>query len=210
MSAATTLPLVMRCTSHSSSLAQLAEAAACVRAGGLVAFPTETVYGIAAHAWDRAAVARLQQVKGRPSDKPFTFHLWDARQAAALARAVPAPAQRLMDALWPGPLTIILPGRDTPTVGLRLPDHPVARAFLQLCQVPVIAPSANRSGRPEALDAAQVLATIGAELDMVIDSGPTTCRQSSTVVDATSSPVRVLRDGAISRAALRAAGVDLQ
>lgn len=201
------MPLIITCSPAALDEAQLAPAAALVRGGGLVAFPTETVYGIAVHAWDRAAVERLHHLKGRPAEKHLTLHLWDVRQVEAFAREVSPQAQHLMEAFWPGPLTLILPGRETPTVGLRLPDHPAARALLRLCQVPVAAPSANLSGQPEATDAVQVLAALGAGLDAVIDAGPTVYRQPSTVVDATVVPVRVLREGAITRERVSRAGV---
>ena len=196
-------PLLITCSRDTDVSASLATAAALVSAGGLVAFPTETVYGIAVHAWDRAAIERLYHLKGRPEEKQLTLHLWDARQVEMFARDVSPVAQQLMSACWPGPLTIILPGRETPTVGLRLPDHAIAREFLRLCQVPVAAPSANRSGEPPATAAAQVVAAFDGALDAVIDAGPTTHARASTVVDATSSSVRILREGAISRARLQ-------
>lgn len=204
---AATLPLMARCPVEAIDEERLADAAACVRRGGLVAFPTETVYGIAAHAWDRAAVERLYRLKGRPAEKRLTLHLWDRAQAQVFAREIPPAAQRLMDALWPGPLTIILPGRETPTVGLRLPAHPVAQCFLRLCQVPVVAPSANRSGAAESTEAAQALDALDEGLDIVIDSGATTYGRPSTVVDATVTPLRIVREGVIARRQIESLGM---
>lgn len=122
------------------------EAARILCAGGLVAFPTETVYGLAADATNPQAIARLNQVKGRPPEKPYSIHLYETAQIAAFVERIPPLAKRLMERFWPGPLTIVMPAKDKGSVGFRLPSHPVAQAFLRRCQRPVVAPSANRSG----------------------------------------------------------------
>jgi len=180
-----------------------------VRRGGLVVFPTETVYGVAVHVHDAQAVERLYQLKGRPQDKQLTIHLWEVQQVESVAREVSPLARRVMARFWPGPLTLVLPGRTTSTVGLRLPDHPVARQFLALCQVPVAAPSANRSGDPPPTDATSAIAALGHGVDAVIDSGPTTYRGPSTVLQILGEQARVLREGSISVETLRAHGVPL-
>lgn len=181
--------------------AALADAAAILKRGGLVAFPTETVYGLGADAASEQALARLTRVKGRPPNKPYSLHLHSADQVRGLVTTVPPAAQRLMTRFWPGPLTIVLPTGRGATVGLRLPDHPIARAFLQACGDPVVAPSANRSGSPPPTDAAEVLAALGDEVDCVLDAGPSRLGRESTVVEiGLDGRLTVLREGAIAGA----------
>ena len=180
----------------------LAEAAAILCNGGLVAFPTETVYGLGADATNPKAVARLNQVKGRPPTKPYSLHLYQPEQMRPYVSLVPAAAARLIERFWPGPLTIVVPGRDGQTVGFRLPDHPVARAFLRACGVPVAAPSANRSGSPPPTDAQEVLAALEDSVDCLLDGGPTRFGRESTVVEVVGDAVEIRREGAISRAAI--------
>ena len=133
------------------------EAAALLQAGGLVALPTETVYGLGARADEAAAISRIFEAKGRPADNPLIAHVASRDQVARLAKAVPPWAAQLMDAFWPGPLTLVLEARTDvpsvltaglPTVGIRMPDHPLTLAVIAALGVPVAAPSANRSGRP--------------------------------------------------------------
>ena len=175
------------------------EAAAIVREGGLVAFPTETVYGLAADASNPAAVARLNQVKGRPPEKPYSWHVHSVEQLEPLVGELPPPAVRLIERFWPGPLTIILPTKTGTTIGFRLPDHPVARAFLAACRVPVVAPSANRSGEPPPRDAQAVLESLDGAFDALLDAGPTPLGKESTVVEVQGNQVDIRRKGAISR-----------
>ena len=177
----------------------LAEAAAILRAGGLVAFPTETVYGLGADATNPKAIARLNQVKGRPPDKPYSLHLHTPDQMRAFVSTVPRAATALIERFWPGPLTIVMPGKEGKAVGFRLPDHPIALAFLQVCDVPVAAPSANRSGAPPPTDAAEVLAALDGDLDCLLDGGPTRLGRESTVVEIIGGRVEVRREGAIPR-----------
>jgi L-threonylcarbamoyladenylate synthase len=184
--------------------AAILEAAAVVRRGGLVAFPTETVYGLAADATNSNAIERLNQVKGRPPEKPYSLHLHDAREVVQFAASVPDLARRLMERFWPGPLTIVILGKDGKRVGFRVPDHPVARAFLQACAVPVVAPSANRSGSPPPTDAQEVLAALDGALDCVLDAGPTRMGRESTVVEVVDGRMTILREGAIPKAELLA------
>lgn len=193
--------------------AAIARAAAVLQAGGLVAFPTETVYGLGADALDAAAVRRIFAAKGRPTDNPLIVHVAEASQARALARTVPAAAERLMS-LWPGPLTLVLPRADhvpavttagQPTVAVRIPAHPAALALLRACGRPIAAPSANRSGRPSPTTAAHVLADLGGVIEVILDGGPCAVGIESTVVDVTGPVPLVLRVGGLSVEALRAA-----
>lgn len=191
--------------------AAIARAAEVLRRGGLVAFPTETVYGLGADALDAAAVGRIFAAKGRPADNPLIVHVAAPEQARALARAVPPAAEQLMS-LWPGPLTLVLPrapevpdattaGQDT--VAVRIPGHPAALALLRACGRPLAAPSANRSGRPSPTTAQHVLADLGGVVDVILDGGPCAVGLESTVVDATRPVPMVLRMGGLPIEALR-------
>lgn len=182
--------------------ASIAAAARIVRDGGLVAFPTETVYGLAADATNPEAIERLNRVKGRPAGKPYTLHLHATSQARELVPAIPSVAQQLMARFWPGPLTLVLPYDDTKTVGLRVPDHPVAHAFLKACGVPVAAPSANRSGDRPPTSAEEVLRALGEAFDGLLDGGSTSVGRESTVVQITNGSLTITREGAIARDAV--------
>ncbi len=192
----------------------LAQAAAILRRGGLVAFPTETVYGLGADATDARAVAGVFAAKGRPADNPLIVHLADA---AALGEV--AEGGSPLAALWPGPLTLVLRRRprgvcDLATAGLatvavRVPDHALARALIAAAGCPVAAPSANRSGRPSPTTAAAVLEDLDGAIDAVLDGGPTDVGVESTVVDATEDPPRVLRLGGLPLEALRRLAPDI-
>ena len=186
--------------------AGVARAAELIRAGGLVAFPTETVYGLGADATDPAAVARIFAAKGRPSDHPLIVHLGEADLVEAWADVVPPEAHLLADAFWPGPLTMLLwrspkapdavtGGRDT--VGLRVPDHPLALRLLQAVGDGVAAPSANRFGRVSPTTAADVVADLGDAVDLVLDGGPCQVGVESTIVDLTGEAPVVLRPGGV-------------
>ncbi len=187
------------------------EAARRLREGEVVAFPTETVYGLGANCFSPAAVQRIFAAKGRPSDNPLIVHIADEAWLNDLVRVVPETARRLMTAFWPGPLTLIFPsnGRVAPevtaglsTVAVRMPDHPVALALLMACGVPLAAPSANRSGRPSPTRAEHVLDDLDGRIAGVLDGGPVPIGTESTVVDVSGSRPVVLRPGAISRQAL--------
>lgn len=178
----------------------IAEAAAVLRRGGLVAFPTETVYGLGADATSPAAIEKLNAVKGRPPEKPYSLHLHSPDQMRPyLKGSVPKAAQRLIERFWPGPLTIVLAGKDGKTVGFRLPDHPIAAALFKACGVPVAAPSANRSGSPPPTDAAEVQAALRDGFDCLLDGGPTRLGRESTVVEIVEDRVEIRREAAISR-----------
>jgi L-threonylcarbamoyladenylate synthase len=187
----------------------LAEAATILRGGGLVAFPTETVYGLGADATNPDAITRLNQVKGRPPDKPYSLHVHSPDQIVQCVTSISPLAQRLMDRFWPGPLTIVMPAPDGATVGFRVPDHPVARAFLHACGVPVAAPSANRAGAPPPTDAQEVLAALDADIDCLLDGGPTQLGRESTVVEVVDGTVVVRREGAIPHDAILSITHDL-
>ena len=187
----------------------VAEAARCLAAGGLVAFPTETVYGLGADASNGTAVARLYAAKGRPSFNPLIAHVADVASAHALAH-FDAAAQRLAGAFWPGPLTVVLrrradgPVAELATAGLdsiavRVPDHPVARAILHALGKPVVAPSANRSGHVSPTTAAHVLADLRGRIDLILDGGPAVVGVESTIVACLDEPL-LLRPGGLPRA----------
>ena len=183
----------------------LAEAAKILRGGGLVAFPTETVYGLGADATNPKAIERLNQVKGRPPEKPYSLHLYSIDQVRAFVASVPPLASRLIEHFWPGPLTIVMPSADGKTVGLRLPNHPIAQAFLKACGVPVAAPSANCSGSLPPTDANEVLAALDGAVDCLLDGGPTTMGRESSVVEIVNGQVEIRREGAISKDEILAA-----
>ncbi|MFC5380616.1 L-threonylcarbamoyladenylate synthase [Aquipuribacter nitratireducens] len=184
----------------------VAAAAALLRAGGLVAFPTETVYGLGAHALDERAVRRVFAVKGRPADNPLIVHVASLDEVGAVAASVPDGARRLAERYWPGPLTLVLAARpEVPAVtrggrdsiAVRVPAHPLALDLLRAAAVPVAAPSANRSGRPSPTTAAHVRADLGDDVDAVLDGGPCEVGVESTVVDARGAVPVVLREGAV-------------
>jgi L-threonylcarbamoyladenylate synthase len=195
------------------------DAADAIRGGQVVAFPTETVYGLGADAFDADAVQQIFAAKGRPSDNPLIVHIADRAQVDRLAASVPDAAHALMDRFFPGPLTLILPRHpDVPhvvtagldTVGVRMPDHPVARRFLAACGTPVAAPSANRSGRPSPTTWQAVRDDLDGRIPCILKGGRTRAGLESTVVDGTSVPPVVLRPGAIAVDALRAVVPDVQ
>jgi tRNA threonylcarbamoyl adenosine modification protein (Sua5/YciO/YrdC/YwlC family) len=184
---------------------ELARIARIVDDGGLVAFPTETVYGIAVNLRDEAAVRRLYQAKGRTDEKPLTVHLPSAEALGPLVRDVPRPAQKLISRFWPGPLTIVMPDRHGRPTGFRVPDVPLAQALLRLTTSRVGASSANPSGGEAAVTAEEVLAHFDQVLDLVIDGGRCRHGRSSTVVRADDDGVLVLRAGVVPDAEIREA-----
>ncbi|MDO8730846.1 MAG: L-threonylcarbamoyladenylate synthase [Candidatus Omnitrophota bacterium] len=174
------------------------EAAVLLRRGGLVAFPTETVYGLGANLLDPQAVQELYQVKQRPFEKQATLHIADFKQVEAEQVEITPLAWDLMRRFWPGPMTLVLPRLDGSTIGFRMPGHPVALALLKEAAVPVVAPSANLTGQPPALTAEQVLKVFENQIDAVLDGGPAVSGISSTVVDLSAQPPRILREGALA------------
>lgn len=187
------------------------QAAEILRRGGLVAFPTETVYGLGGNALDPEASRRIYAAKGRPSDNPLIVHVADTETVELLAEEVPEKARRLMEAFWPGPLTIILKAgsmipRETTgglsTVALRMPDHPVALAMIRAAKLPIAAPSANTSGRPSPTKAEHVAEDLNGRVDMIIDGGDVGIGVESTIVDLTGEMPQILRPGYITKAML--------
>ena len=193
--------------------AGIAEAAALLIAGGIVAVPTETVYGLAARAADGEAVARIYAAKGRPAFNPLIVHVVDAAQAAELV-VVDAIAARLMEVFWPGPLTLVLPLRagagitalvtaGLPTLAVRCPAHPVMAALIARCG-PMAAPSANASGRLSSTTAAHVAMTLAGQVGLILDGGAAARGVESTIVAVDASGVRLLRPGAVPVEAVEA------
>jgi L-threonylcarbamoyladenylate synthase len=189
--------------------AAVSAAARCLAAGGLVAFPTETVYGLGADATNAAAIARLYQAKGRPSFNPLIAHIRDGDGAAQIAR-FDAAAMALAEAFWPGPLTLVLPKSENctiadlataglETVAIRVPAHPVAREILRAFGGPVVAPSANLSGHVSPTTAAHVQSDLGDRIDLIVDGGPVEVGVESTIIACFEQPM-LLRPGGVPRA----------
>ena len=196
-----------------ADIAAIADAARVLAAGGLVAFPTETVYGLGADATNPAAVAKIYQAKGRPAFNPLIAHVGSLAAAQAIGR-FDADATRLARAFWPGPLTLVLPKAPLcpvaelataglETVALRFPVHPVARAILQAFMKPVVAPSANLSGHVSPTTAAHVQSDLSGRIDLIIDGGPVTVGVESTIIGCFDQPL-LLRPGGLSRGAIEA------
>ncbi|MCR5826662.1 MAG: threonylcarbamoyl-AMP synthase, partial [Oscillospiraceae bacterium] len=193
--------------------AQIAAAAEILRRGGLLAIPTETVYGLGADGLNEDAVRRIFEAKGRPQDNPLILHVPSADWLTRCCDDVPETAYRLAEAFWPGPLTMILrrkpvvPLRTTgglDTVGMRCPDHAVTRAIIAAAGVPVAAPSANTSGRPSCTTAAHVRADMDGRIDGVVDGGACAVGVESTIIDLTCTPPRLLRPGGLPLEKLKA------
>ncbi len=192
---------------------KIGRAAEILRAGGLVAFPTETVYGVGANALDPAAVAKIFAAKGRPSTNPLIVHVADTAAIADLVTEWTECAQSLADRFMPGPLTLVLPRRDLvpdivtgggATVAVRVPAHPVAQALLRAAGIPIAAPSANRSMQLSPTRAEHVLHDLNGRIDLILDGGLTTGGLESTVLDLTTRPPTLLRPGLISPADIEA------
>ena len=196
---------------RSPSLHAIRDAAEVLRQGGLVAFPTETVYGLGANALDPAAVERIYQAKGRPAYNPLIVHVVNRTAADRIVASWSDAAERLAKAFWPGPLTLVLPKQPIvpdavtaglPTVAVRVPAHPVAHALLAAVDLPIAAPSANRSMMLSPTTGAHVAKSLGAEVDLLLDGGPTPVGIESTVIDLTRDQPTLLRPGMISMARL--------
>jgi len=186
----------------------LAAAANLIRRGRLVAFPTETVYGLGANGLDAAAVGRIFAAKGRPADNPLILHISDRRELDALVREVPEWLEPLLGKFWPGPFTVVLPRSEIvpdivtaglDTVAVRLPSLGVARELVRVAGVPIAAPSANLSGRPSPTTAAAVMADMDGRIGMVLDAGPCDVGLESTVLDCVAQPPVILRPGGVTQ-----------
>lgn len=178
-----------------------------IKKGGLVAFPTETVYGLAASAFNESAIRRVYEAKGRPANNPLPVQVADKEDISRLAAELPEAAECLIDHFMPGPITIVLHAKphvptmvtaDTGKVGVRIPDHPVALALIRAAGTPIVAPSANISGQPPPTTAEEVISYLDGRIEIVLDAGQTNLGIASTVVDATQTPVRIIRQGSIS------------
>jgi L-threonylcarbamoyladenylate synthase len=191
----------------------IAKAAEILRAGGLVAFPTETVYGLGAHAMDVAAVHRIFDAKGRPATNPIIVHVGSKEAARDVAAVWPERAELLANACWPGPLTMVL-GKSAAlpeivtagaqSVALRMPAHPVASALLKACGIPIAAPSANRSSQISPTTAEHVLRSLNGRVDLILDAGPSPLGIESTVVSLLGDRPTILRPGSIGRERIEA------
>ena len=181
-------------------------AADIIRSGGLVAIPTETVYGLGANGLDEQAVLKIFEAKGRPQDNPLILHISGPEQIEQFCHHIPQAAYDLAEAFWPGPLTMVLPAKDVvprrttaglDTVGIRCPDSPVTREIIRLAGVPIAAPSANISGKPSTTTAEHVLHDHDGRIDAIVDGGPCRVGVESTIVDLTERRPRLLRPGGI-------------
>lgn len=191
---------------------ELMEAAEILKNGGLVAFPTETVYGLGANALDEAAAKKIYAAKGRPSDNPLIAHISSMEELPALVREIPEAGKKLAEKYWPGPLTMIFPKKDVvpygttgglDTVAVRMPSDPVANRLIKLSKVPVAAPSANTSGRPSPTKAEHVIEDMDGKIEMIIDGGEVGIGVESTIVDVSGELPTLLRPGAITIEMLR-------
>jgi L-threonylcarbamoyladenylate synthase len=210
---------VIRIHPQEPAAAAIHQAARIIRDGGLVVFPTETVYGLGADALNASAVRAIFEAKGRPATDPLIVHVAGLEQLTPLVGSVPPAVKELADRFWPGPLTLILPKLPAvpdevtaglTTVALRVPAHPVAQALIAAAARPIAAPSANLFSRPSPTAAAHVLADLDGRVDMVLDAGPTEIGVESTVLDLTMSPPLVRRPGGVSVEALRLLLPDVQ
>ncbi len=183
------------------------EAGDVIRAGGLVAFPTETVYGLGGDALNAASSEKIYRAKGRPSDNPLIVHIADMEALAVIVREIPASAVKLAERFWPGPLTMILNKADIvpcettgglDTVAVRMPVHPVARELIRAAGGYVAAPSANRSGRPSPTSAKYVVEDLNGRIEMIVDGGDVEIGLESTIIDLTTTPPVILRPGYIT------------
>lgn len=192
-------------SAENSNTAQIA--ADIIKNGGLVALPTETVYGLGANGLDERAVAKIFVAKGRPQDNPLILHVADSSQIDAICHDIPPAARRLAELFWPGPLTMVLPAREIvpkgttaglSTVAVRCPDHALTREIIRLAGVPIAAPSANLSGTPSTTTAEHVRHDHDGKIDAIVDGGPCRVGVESTIVDMTEQPPRLLRPGGIT------------
>ena len=202
---------VLTINPHAPEADVLAHAGDILRAGGLVAYPTETVYGLAASAFVVDSVVRVYDAKQRPFSQALPVQIADAAEVDTLAWFISPAARRLIADFFPGPLTLVFRRQPTVsltvtggsnTIGLRMPDHPIALGVLKAFGAPVVCPSANLTGRRAPMSAQDVLEDLDGRVDLVLDGGETSDRTPSTVLDVTSEPARLLREGKISRVEL--------
>lgn len=189
------------------------KAAKILQEGGLVAFPTETVYGLGGNGLDSAACEKIYIAKGRPSDNPLILHISEFEELYPIVREISPAAQKLMDAFWPGPLTMVFPKADIvpakatgglDTVAVRFPNHPVARAIIHAAGLPIAAPSANSSGKPSPTRASHVEFDLNGKIDMIVDGGAAEWGLESTIVDVSGTVPMILRPGAVTKEMMEA------
>jgi L-threonylcarbamoyladenylate synthase len=176
--------------------------------GGVIGYPTETIYGIGCSAYDNEAVTRIYQLKGRDHSKAMIVIAADILQISELVKRIPETAEKLMDSFWPGPLTMVFEVSEklkqyaikrTKTIAVRIPANEICLSLLKSCDFPIVSTSANKSGMPVSTNVEQVSDSFGTELDLIIDGGPTPSSAPSTVVDVTKTPLKIIREGAISQ-----------
>lgn len=193
---------------QSASAETIQTAAKILQAGGLVAFPTETVYGLGGNGLDSEACKKIYAAKGRPSDNPLILHISEMEELQPIVREISPAAQKLMDAFWPGPLTMVFPKADIvpaqatgglDTVAVRFPNHPVARAIIKAAGLPIAAPSANSSGKPSPTRASHVQFDLDGKIDMIVDGGAAEWGLESTIVDVSGEVPMILRPGAVTK-----------
>jgi len=194
--------------SQSDSAEVIQTAAKILREGGLVAFPTETVYGLGGNGLDNSACEKIYIAKGRPSDNPLILHISEFEELNPIVREISPAAKKLMDAFWPGPLTMVFPKSDIvpekatgglDTVAVRFPNHPVARAIIHAAGLPIAAPSANSSGKPSPTRASHVEFDLNGKIDMIVDGGAAEWGLESTIVDVSGEVPMILRPGAVTK-----------
>ncbi|HIH36826.1 MAG TPA: threonylcarbamoyl-AMP synthase [Methanocellales archaeon] len=219
-------PVIMNVDIERPETDKIRIAADVIRSGGLVAFPTETVYGLGADALNAEAVANIFRAKNRPADNPIIVHVAGREEVYKLTKDVPLVAEELMDFFWPGPLTLVLKKSEIvpyvttgslETVALRMPDHRVPLALIAESGVPIAAPSANPAGKPSPTNARHVMGDLGSKVDIILDGGPTRVGIESTVLDLTASKPKILRPGGITAeelvdvlGAIDAAGIKME
>ncbi len=174
-----------------------------LREGGLVAFPTETVYGLGANMLDKDAIKKVYYIKNRPKGKPLTIHIADIEVVKKMVGKIPSNVKKLMAKFWPGPLTLILKDKSGERKGFRMPDNRIALLLIKEAAVPVVAPSANISGKRPPTNAKEVLRNLGGKIEMLLDGGTTQIGIESTVVDLSGRRYKILREGAISEEEIR-------
>ena len=196
---------VVKINSAKPEAVRIKKAASFLRTGGLVAFPTETVYGIAANMLDKDAIKKVYRIKNRSKDKPLTIHIADVEMVKRMVGGIPSNAKKLITKFWPGPLTLVLKDKTGKKMGFRMPDNKIAFLLIKEAAVPVVAPSANISGRRPPTNAQEVLKNLSGKIEMVLDGGATQIGIESTVVDLSGQRYRILREGAISKEEIKEA-----
>jgi L-threonylcarbamoyladenylate synthase len=176
-------------------------------AGGIIGYPTETIYGIGCSAYNNSAVQRIYDLKGRDQSKAMILIAADLLQVQELVKSIPDAAEKLMESFWPGPLTMVFEAseklhqyaiKSSKTIAIRIPACPICLSLLKSCDFPIVSTSANKSGSAPAITAQEVETVFGDQLDLIIDGGSTPSNAPSTVVDVTRSPIKIIREGAIS------------